>query len=122
MVSTLHNSLAETFVDYQYGDSKEMPQSRSIYLIQLSHLRLDFSKMLEKNVVKYVSTYITCALKKGNKMQSAYQIMLMRCFSMFRFFFLTFFLKAYVVGTHLNCIDLLMQFKLVPETCAFIQK
>ena len=36
--------------------------------------------------------------------------------------FLYFFLKAYVVGTHLNCIDLLMQFKWVPTTYAFIKK
>ena len=27
------------------------------------------------------------------------------------FFFLIFFIKAYVVGTHLNCIDKSMQFK-----------
>ena len=32
------------------------------------------------------------------------------------------FLKANVVGTHLNCIDLLMQFKWVPTTYAFIKK
>ena len=36
--------------------------------------------------------------------------------------FLYFFLKAYVVGTHLNCIDLSMQFKWVPTTYAFIKK
>ena len=27
------------------------------------------------------------------------------------YLFVHFFIKAYVVGTHLNCIDLLMQFK-----------
>ena len=36
--------------------------------------------------------------------------------------FVYFFIKAYVVGTHLNCIDLSMQFKCVPTTYAFIQK
>ena len=36
--------------------------------------------------------------------------------------FLYFFLKAYVVGTHLNCIDLSMQFKWVLTTYAFIKK
>ena len=36
--------------------------------------------------------------------------------------FLYIFLKAYVVGTHLNCIDLSMQFKWVPTTYAFIKK
>ena len=33
-----------------------------------------------------------------------------------------FFIKPYVVGTHLNCIDLSMQFKWVPTTYAFIKK
>ena len=38
------------------------------------------------------------------------------------FFFLIFFLKAYAVGTHLNCINKLMQFNWVPKTYAFIKK
>ena len=38
------------------------------------------------------------------------------------FFFLIFFIKAYVVGTHLNCIDKSLQFKWVPKTYAFIKK
>ena len=33
-----------------------------------------------------------------------------------------YFTKTYVVGTHLNCIDLLMQFKWVPTIYAFIKK
>ena len=33
-----------------------------------------------------------------------------------------YFIKAYVVGTYLNCIDLSMQFKWVPTTYAFIKK
>ena len=33
-----------------------------------------------------------------------------------------FLYKAYVVGTHLNCIDKSMQFKWVPTTYAFIKK
>ena len=36
--------------------------------------------------------------------------------------FLYFFLKAYVVGTHLNFFDLSMQFKRVPTTYASIKK
>ena len=36
--------------------------------------------------------------------------------------FVYFFIKAYVVGTHLNCIDLSMQFKWVLTTYAFIKK
>ena len=37
-------------------------------------------------------------------------------------FFLIFFIKAYVVCTHLNYIDKSMQFRLVPTTYAFIKK
>ena len=47
--------------------------------------------------------------------------MLMRCFCAC-FFFLIFFIKVYVVGTHLNCIDKSMQFKWVHTTYAFIKK
>ena len=36
--------------------------------------------------------------------------------------FLYFFIKAYVVVTHLNCIDLSMQFKWAPTTYALIKK
>ena len=39
-----------------------------------------------------------------------------------RLFFLIFFIKAYVVGTHLNCIDKSMQFKWEPTTYVFIKK
>ena len=42
--------------------------------------------------------------------------------AMFMRFFLSFFIKTYVVGTHLNCIDKSMQFKWVPATYAFIKK
>ena len=37
-------------------------------------------------------------------------------------FLLIFFIKAYIVGTHFNCIDKSMQFKWVPTTYAFIKK
>ena len=36
--------------------------------------------------------------------------------------FVYFFIKTYVVGTHLNCMDLSMQFKWVPITYAFKKK
>ena len=36
--------------------------------------------------------------------------------------FVYFFIKAYLVGTHLNCIDLSMQFKWISTTYAFIKK
>ena len=40
----------------------------------------------------------------------------------YAFFYLILFIKAYVVGTHLNYIDKSMQFKWVPTTYAFIKK
>ena len=40
----------------------------------------------------------------------------------YAFFFLIFFIKAYTVGTHLNCMDKSMQFKWVPITYVSIQK
>ena len=41
---------------------------------------------------------------------------------MFFFSFIIFFIKAYVVGIHLNCIDESMQFKWIPTTYAFLKK
>ena len=38
------------------------------------------------------------------------------------YFFLIFFIKAYVLGTLLNCINKLMQFKWVPTTYVFMKK
>ena len=58
--------------------------------------------------------------KKKKKLWRTYQIMLMRCFCML--FLSDFYYKAYVVGTHLNCIDKSMQFKWVPTIYAFIKK
>ena len=43
-------------------------------------------------------------------------MMLMRCS------FLIVFIKAYVVGNHLNCLDKSRQFKCVPATYDFIKK
>ena len=34
-------------------------------------------------------------------------------------FFLIFFIKAYVVGTHLNCLDLSRQFKMSTNNICF---
>ena len=45
-------------------------------------------------------------------------MMFMRCF--FYYYYLIFFIKAYVVGTHLNCINK-MQFKWVPTKYAFLR-
>ena len=47
------------------------------------------------------------------------------CYMVFRlqsvYFFIHFFIKAYVVGTYLNCLNKLRQFKLVATTYAFIK-
>ena len=69
-------------------------------------------------MVKYVPTYTKGTLKKTAKDLSSNAYM--RCFCMS--FFLSFFIKAYVVGTHLNCIGKLMQFKWIPTTYVFIKK
>ena len=53
-------------------------------------------------VVKYVSTCSGYTIKKSQKRP---------CLMIIMHFFLILFIKAYVVGTHLNCIDLSMQFK-----------
>ena len=68
--------------------------------------------------LKYVYTKGT--LKKDQR--KIYLMMLTQCFCVFLVFFLIFFIKAYVVGTHLKCIDKSVHFKLVPTTYAFIKK
>ena len=70
-------------------------------------------------MVKYVSTCTKGTLI--NRSEKTYLTMLIRCFCVF-LFFLIFFMKAYAVGTHLNCIDKSMQFKRMPTTYAFIKK
>ena len=76
---------------------------------------LGFFKITGKLVVQYVSTYTKGTLKQGS-VNDAYVMLL--CF----LFFLIFFIKAHIVGTHLNCIDKLMHFKWAPTTYAFIKK
>ena len=71
-------------------------------------------------MVKYVSTYTKGTLKKlsaKDLSNAAYGMFLCCCF-----FFLIVFLKVYVVGTHLNCINKWMQFKWVPKRFVFIKK
>ena len=58
---------------------------------------LRFFVITGKTVVKFVSTYQVYTLKKDQ--QRTYLMMFMRSFP------LIFFIKAYVVGIHLNCID-----------------
>ena len=74
-------------------------------------------------MVKYVSTYTKGTLKKRSaKDLSNDSYAMFLCFFFFCVFFHSDFLyKAYVVGTHLNCINKLMQFKGVPTIYAFIK-
>ena len=71
-------------------------------------VRLGISKLLGTLIYGKICIYLPrIHYKKDQKRM--YLMMIMRVF--FFFFFLIFFIKAYVVGTHLNCIDKLMQFK-----------
>ena len=80
-------------------------------------LHLDFSKLLGKLVIKYISTYTKGTLKqRSGKDLSNEAYLIFLCF-----LFLIFFIKAYVVGTHLNCIDKSMQLKWVPTAYALIK-
>ena len=84
-----------------------MPKKKthfSIYRIRPNYrtVRLGFSKKkkkkkkLGKALVKCVPSYTNVTLKKKSTND----------FMCFFFIFVIFFIKAYVVGTHLNCIDL----------------
>ena len=55
--------------------------------------------------------------------QRAYLMMLMQCFCVCVCFFPDFFfIKAYIVGIHMNCMDKSMQFKWVPTKYAIMTK
>ena len=86
--------------------------------LSLPHCSLGISKILGQLVVKYAPTYIESNFKKKRTAKDlsndGYALFLCCCF-----FLLIFFIKACVVGTHLNCIDKSMQFKLVHTTYAF---
>ena len=60
--------------------------------------------------------------KKKKDQRGTYLMMLMRSLCVCVCVFLVFFIKAYDVGTHLNCIDKSMQFKWLPTTYAFMMK
>ena len=79
-------------------------------------MRLGFSQLLGKLMVKYVSTYTKGTLKNKRSAKD------LSNYAYAMFFILIFFIKAYVVGTHLNCINKSMQFKWVPTTYAIIKK
>ena len=86
-------------------------------------MRSGFSELLGKLVVKYVSTYTKGTLKKRSAKDlsnDSFAMFLCFFFCLFVFYF-DFLYKAYVVGTHLNCIDKSMQFSWVPTTDAFLK-
>ena len=75
-----------------------------------------FFKITEKTCVKICIYLLRVHFKKKRSVKDLFDDVYAI------FFFLIFFIKAYVVGTHLNCIDKSMQFKWVPTTYAFIKK
>ena len=77
-------------------------------------VRFGFSNLQDTLICGQICIYLLRIHYKKDQKRT-YLMMTMR-------FFLTFFTKAYVVGTHLNCIDLSMQFKWVPTTYAFVKK
>ena len=108
-----------------YGDSNGYPQHMFLWRNKKNTSRFGLKKsalsgdMLLHSVIKDIvvthriieiveylirSNYRTypykCTVKKFCSLQITASVL-----------FLYFFIKAYVVGTHLNCIDLLMQFK-----------
>ena len=70
-------------------------------------------------MVKYVSTYT-----KGTHKNRSEKVLSNDAYTMFVcvFVILIFFIKVYVVGTHLNCIFKSMQLKWIPTIYAFIKK
>ena len=86
-----------------------------VYRIQPNYrtVGLGFSKILGKLVVIYDSTYTKGTLKTKSAKDLCIRCL---CDVFVRSFFLIFFIKAYIVGTNLNCIDKSMQFSWVPTT------
>ena len=89
---------------------KESCRSYSGYCVFKYHIRpnyhtvrLGFSNLQDTLICGQICIYLLRLHYKKDQKRT-YLMMTMRIF-------LTFFTKAYVVGTRLNCIDLLMQFK-----------
>ena len=64
----------------------------------------------------------TKKIKLAKMVAKEKKILVRTLYLMIMRFFYIFFIKAYVVGTHLNCIDNSMHFKLVSTTYALIKK
>ena len=90
------------------------------YRIRLDYrtVRLKFFKITGKTRGKICILYTKDTLKKWSAELSneAYRMVLSG------FVFLIFFIKAWVVGSHLNCIDKSMQFRWELTTYAFMKK
>ena len=87
----------------------------NINLSQLSHIVFTLNILRDKlNTVFDIITAHTPI-----SAQSSNSVLFQITASVFSLYL---FIKAYVVGTHLDCIDLSMQFKRVPATYAFIKK
>ena len=85
-------------------------------------MRLGFSKINGKLIVKYVPTFLPILrVHFKKKKKRSVKDLSNDAYAIFCgvFFFVIFFIKAYVMGTHLICIDKSMQFKWVPTTFAF---
>ena len=81
-------------------------------------MRSGFSKELEKLVVKYPSNKDT--LKKDQPTEDFTRSVFNDTYEIY--YFLIFFMKTYVVGTHLNCLDMSRQFKEYPQHVFINQK
>ena len=98
-------------LQFQLGRVYTETASFTAYHIQPNSctVPLGFSDFLGKFVVKYVSTYTGDTLKKRSAKDVTNDANVMFLCAHF-FFFPIFFIKAYVVGTHLKCINKSMQF------------
>ena len=103
------------------GSADQKKKNLLPYSPLLSHCALRFFKITGKTFGKICIHLLRVHFK--NDEQRTYLIC--SCISfLYSFFFcfvLIFFIKVYVVGTHLNCINKSMQFKWVPTTYAFIK-
>ena len=81
---------------------ENIPCTYSLESPYLSHLSVHLKYRIQPN-------YRTCFYKRTVKQFRSLQITT-------SVIFVYFFIEAYVVGTHLNCIDLSMQFVWVPTT------
>ena len=75
------------------------------YRIQSNYhtVHLDFSKLLGTLICGKICVYLLRIHYKEDQKRTSLMMIMQ--------FFLIFFIKAYVVDTHLNCIDKLMQLK-----------